>query len=891
LPDAALPLIRTKLHAPRRRRGVVERPRLRPRVDGDDQPALTLVSAPAGFGKTTVVAEWFADDPRTAWLSLDRRDDDPVVFWRYVVAALDTADPRAGAGAGALLGSGPVPVEAVVATLLNDVAALDDGVVLVLDDYHVIGSTAIHESVALLVEHLPPQLRLVLVTRADPPLPLAALRARGELHEVRAADLRFTVDEAASYLTGVMDLQLRQADVDLLGARTEGWIAALQLAALSMQGRDDVGAFIADFSGDDRFILDYLVGEVLQQQGDDVTTFLLETSVLQRLTGGLCDAVTGRADGRAMLERLERANLFLVPLDDRREWYRYHHLFADALRARLLDERGGAVAELHRRASDWWGDQGDPAEAVSHAMAAGDPERAAKWIELAAPAMRLARQESTLRAWLEALPAELFTDRPVLALSLVGARMATGDPAGTEPLLALAEASVGPGAESIAFDAEELATAPAQIAVYRAGLALLAGDVDGTVRHATDVLAVADPTDHYRRGAASALIGLAEWRTGAIEAARDRYVVAVESFRASGHLPDLLGCSVALADLQLAQGRLGDAEATYAAGLRLTAEHPGLRGAADVHVGLAEVLLEHHDLDAAAAHLDAAVALGEGAGLPQHAYRRRVVAALLHQARGELDAAAALLDEAEPVYDTDFSPDVRPIPALRARLQLAGGHVDAAARWAAGRGLAADDDLSYVSEFEHVTLARALVERGVAARDLQVLAEAEGLLDRLLVAADAGGRTGTAIEVLVLLTRARAAAGRSAEAGDLLADALGRAAPETHLRPFVDGGEDLGRLLRALAGPDAAGRLAEAALAARAGGAAPSRPVAGSIDGLSERELDVLRLLRSDLSGPDIARELHVSLNTFRTHTKNIYAKLGVNNRREAVSRATELRI
>ena len=418
--EPSVPLLATKLHAPRRRR-VVDRPRLRAPLDRGDHPALTLVSAPAGFGKTTLVAQWFADRPGSAWLSLDRRDNDPALFWTYVVAAIQSAIPDAGTTARVLLEAPQPSIEAALAALLNDLQAVADEVVLVLDDYHVVESGEIHEAVTFLVEHLPPHVHLVIATRADPPLPLAALRAGGDLFEIRAADLRFTSEEAAGYLQHAMDLALSPTELELLEARTEGWIAALQLAAISMQGRDDLAGFVADFAGDDRFILDYLVGEVLDRQSTEVRSFLLDTSVLGRLTGSLCDAVTDRTDGRAMLERLERANLFLVPLDDRRTWYRYHHLFADVLRARLMDEDPGRIAELHGRASDWCDANGDRAEAIAHAMAGDHVERAAELIERAAPLMRRRRQEATIRRWLEALPDAVFTDRPVLASTLAGA--------------------------------------------------------------------------------------------------------------------------------------------------------------------------------------------------------------------------------------------------------------------------------------------------------------------------------------------------------------------------------------------------------------------------------------------------------------------------------------
>jgi LuxR family maltose regulon positive regulatory protein len=389
-----LVLLETKFHARRRRGGVVARPRLDRRLDPARMPALTLVSAPAGFGKTTLLAEWLAGSAggtaRMAWVSLDGRDDDPWVFWTYVIAAARTAVPELGDGGTSLLEGSTSSTDAVVTALLNDLSALAGEVVVVLDDYHLVASTEIHEAVRFLVEHLPPNVHLVLAARADPPWPLAGLRARGELLELRAADLRFEAQEVVTYLNEAMGLTLTAEDVDVLEARTEGWIAALQLAALSMQGHDDVAGFIAGFAGDDRFILDYLVDEVLDRQPDDLRSFLLQTTILGRLSVSLCNAVIGRNDGKAILGALERSNLFLVPLDHRRVWYRYHHLFGDVLHARLLDEHPELVLELHRRASDWYEGHDDRPEAIRHAFAGKDFLRTADLVG-ASPCRRCAR--------------------------------------------------------------------------------------------------------------------------------------------------------------------------------------------------------------------------------------------------------------------------------------------------------------------------------------------------------------------------------------------------------------------------------------------------------------------------------------------------------------------
>lgn len=875
-------LLTTKLHPPRRRRALVARPRLGDLATRSGRPALTLVSAPAGFGKTTLVADWFAGERTTAWLSLDARDDDPEQFWTYVLAALATVTPDLSADTAALLQVGRAPLETVVATLINDLETASQDIVLVLDDYHVIHAPEIHDSVAFLLEHLPPQICLVIVTRADPPLPLASLRADGDLLEIRAADLRFTADEAAEYLNGAMELTLTTADVDVLEARTEGWIAALQLAALSMQGRDDPASFITEFAGDDRFILDYLADEVLERQTERIRDFLLDTSLLSRLTGPLCAAVTGQDDSKTILEELDRSNLFIVPLDDRRTWYRYHHLFGAVVRAKLLDERPDRVAELHRRASDWYAGNGEPREAIVHALAADEYGRAAKLIELAAPAMQRARQESQLRSWLEALPADLYDNRPVLAMALVGARMANGDVDGLGPLLEIVDSWLDRTDSPTVFDDVAYGRLPAMAAVHRAGLALLAGDTDGTIEHAQRVGDLVGADDHLQRGAASALLGLARWNLGDLDDARDRYIESIASFELGDYLPDVMGCSLALADIQLTQGRLHDAQRTFESALRHTADNPGLRGAADMHVGLSLLAVEHNDLETAADHLRASAELGEHMGLPQHPYRWRVAEARLHEADGNLDQALELLTEAKARYTTDYSPSVRPVAALQARIEIRRGDLDAGARWASEHGFSADDELSYVREFEHITLACVLLARG-SATDIQ---QATGLLERLLTGADDGNRVGSSIEILVLLALAQQTAGDRIGATARLRQALARAEPEGYVRSFLDLAPNVTGVLRQLGAID---RYVAQILGAGRSSPHRNRPRNGDPDQLSDREFDVLRLLRTDLSGPDVARELHVSLNTLRTHTKHIYTKLGATNRREAVTRAAQL--
>jgi len=804
------PILATKLYIPPPRPNVVLRPRLIARLNEGLHGRLTLISAPAGFGKTTLLSEWIAGRKwPVAWLSLDESDNDLSQFLTYLVAALQTIDNHMGAGMLSILQSPqPLPAELFLTSLINVVAEAPQQFILLLDDYHRIEARPIHNALTFLLDHLPPQMHLAIASRSDPPLPLARLRGQRRLTELRAADLRFTPDEAATFLNQMMGLDLSAADVAALESRTEGWIVGLQMAALSMQGRADTASFIRAFTGSHRFIIDYLVEEVLQRQPERVRDFLLQTSILDRLSGPLCDAVASQGDGREMLEALERGNLFVVPLDDQRQWYRYHHLFADMLQARLIKEQPDLAPVRHRRASEWYEQNGLPADAIRHALAAEDWERAARLVELAWPAMRKRRQEATMLGWVKALPDSLIRARPVLSVVCAWALLDGGELEAAEARLLSAEQWLGTAADGrerpqaaaptmVVVDDAQFRSLPASIANARAYRAQALDDIPGTVTYARQALEFLQEGDYYERGTTAALLGLAYWASGDLEAAYRSFADGLDSLQRGGGILIRIGGTVILAHIAVAQGRLHEAERIYEQALQLaTAQgEPALQGTAELYLGLAELHRERGDLDSARQHLLRGKALGEQASLPGYEYLWCVVQALITEAEGDLDGALDLLNQAERLFYRSPIPDVRPIAALKTRVLVARGRLAEALAWVRARGLSVDDDLSYLREYEHITLARVLIARYRRDRAESAIREAVGLLERLLQTAEAGERTGSAIEILAQLALAHAAQGDVSSALLPLSRALRLAEPEGYARIFVDEGAPMAELL------------------------------------------------------------------------------------------------
>ena len=903
-------LLATKLHIPRTRPGFVARPRLVDRLAQAHGGELTLVCGPAGFGKTALLADWARRSQRpVAWLSLDEADNDPARFWRHVAAALDTVRPGVAQHVAALLGGlQPTSFEAVVAALVNQLAAVTEEVVLVLDDYHLVQAPPVHASLGFLIDHPPPQLWLVVASRADPPLPLARLRARGQLTELRERDLRFTPQEASELLRTAVGPDLPEAAIAVLADRTEGWVAGLQLAALSLQGRGDIAAFVEGFSGSHRYVLDYLAEEVLDRQPDHLVRFLLETSVLERLCGPLCDAVTDRADSQQLLEEIERASLFLVPLDEVRDWWRYHQLFADLLRARLAREQPDRLPELHTSAAAWCQEHGLVEDAIRHALAAGDAAWAARLIEQDSDALLWRSEDATLRRWLQALPAELVRSRPRLCLAQAVAAITAVRLDAAASLLEDAERALAdcgdkpqePFEPSVGRATSLLANVPAAIALVRAMLARLRGDAERTTAFSQQALAQLGERD-WLRSFAEHYLAIADWLRGRLVEAEQALARLAAEQVAPGtrYLAPLYHN---LGQVQRARGHLGAALRTYEKGLAIAGQdgHPP-PPAGIAHVDIAEVNYERGELEAALDHATQGVALSRQLGWARQLAAGLAILAWIRHAQGDRAGAVATMREAEQVeLSSAVVGLLNPVPALRARLALAHGDIAEAARWVQERGLDADDEPDYPREREYLVLARVLLVQQAPQRAL-------GLLERLHAQAAAQGRTGSVIEVRALQALVLDASGDQVGALAALAEALTLGAPEGYLRVFVDEGPPMAGLFRQLlagrrqqrpAAADAIPReyLARLADAFEQAGL-PIRPstsrggvvVAGLVEPLTARELEVLQLLAAGASNRAIAQQLVVTLETVKKHLSHIFDKLEAANRTQAVTRARQL--
>ncbi len=920
-------LLQTKLYLPPLRPNLVPRPHLIERLDQSLQPGhrLTLISAPAGFGKTTLIAEWLgaltavADDrsqirnPRSeipyqsAWLSLDEGESDLARFLTYLIAAfnrLGGTETTIGRGAlGILQSPQPPSTEAIITSLINDIAAVPGPIILVLDDYHVVDAPPVDDALIYLLEHLPPQLHLVIVTREDPHLPLARLRARGQLAELRAADLCFTFAEAVQFLNQVMGLNLTGEAVAALETRTEGWIAGLKLAAISMQGREDAGGFIKSFTGSHSFILDYLIEDVLEQQPGNIQSFLLQTAVLDRMTGPLCDALTGREGGQATLEKLEQINLFVIPLDEERHWYRYHQLFSDLLRLRLRQTQRDQIPLLNCRASEWHEQNGQPDEAIKYALRAEDFEGAAGQIERTAESVRARGGDMKLGRWLESLPDELLFARPQLCIYYAWYLLASGKQDEAEGALRAAESGLetGPDLTSENLRAEERGPGHmalrGRIAATRAFAAFYRGDIDEIILYARQALQFLPQQDLSWRGTALNIMGdIYDFRGETADAYRFR-LEAVEMSQRAGNIYVRLITNAKLAIILRNQGRLKRAVEICEEQQRFAVDS-GM-DQTDVSGWLlaiwGEVLAELNDLDGAISKATKGVELTEcGGDLAMLAWSYLCLIRVLFSA-GDLAGAGEIVQKLE---ETDRKSDVPPwimvqIAAWQARIWLARGRLDAASRWATERELGVEGEFDYLQELAYIVLARILIDQGK-------LEQAIDLLERLLLSTEQRGRVSRTIEILTLQAVAFQAANDRDRAMARMERALALAEPGGFVRVFVDEGRPISRLLHEMTvrgiAPDYVVGLMAAFTFSDTRPDRSSRthsPIHDSqsklVEPLSERELEVLGLIAKGLTNQEIASRLFLSLNTVKAHTRNIYAKLDVHNRTQAVAKARTL--
>ena len=898
-------LLATKLQVPRSRPGLVTRRRLADQLEEGLNRGLVLVAAPAGYGKSVLLSEWVRGMAQpVAWLSLDGGDNDPVRFWRHVLAALDVVRPGMAERLGPLAGPpAPLAYDALVSALINDVVA-DPGlpdVLLVLDDYHLISSDTLQASVRFLLAHRPPQLRIVLASRSDPPLGLARYRGRGELAEVRAADLRFNVDEAAELLRQVSaDLDLPSAAA--LAERTEGWAVGLQLAALSLRTQPDVARFVAAFTGSHRYVLDYLTEEVLGRQREDLRNFLLETSVLERLNGSLCHAVTGRDDSQELLEEVDRSGLFVVQLDDVRGWWRYHHLFADLLRTRLEQDPEHA-RRLHRNAVRWYEQHGLPDPAIRHALAAGELEWAARLVEEHFDTVfNLRGEQATIQSWLPALPEDLVRSRPRLLLAQAQMASMRGDLQAMEPLLDAAERVIGradeePFEPSTGPEGSLLVNARAMLALQRSYAAQLRGDAAATAALTREAMEHLGENELMLSSAIQGFLATAEWLHGRLDAAGEAFEASIGWWRREGQVTTTAWGYYCLARLRRGQGRLDAAAATCERALE-AAGQPGqpLRPAAGpALVGLGQVAYQRGDLDGALEYVNRGITLCRQFVHTPPLAAGLVTLAWIRQASGDRRAARDAMAEAES-FAAGPAGLLNPVPAQRARLLLAQGDVTSAARWADECGLGPGDPPDYPREPGHLVLARLLL-----AQDHPDLAAA--LLDRLDTAAAAQNRAGSLIEIRAIRAMARYARGDEAGATAALTAALEIGCPQGYVRVFADEGPAmaavLGRLIAAQRGDQQAARIPLACLArlqrafdggrAAGGGPAADSRTPRLIEQLTGRELEVLAMLAAGRSNQSIASHLVISLDTVKKHVSHLLGKLGAANRTEAVARGREL--
>ena len=886
-------LLKTKFYVPSIRSNQIARPRLSDLINVGMNHALILVSAPAGYGKTTLVSSWLKEkEIPSAWLSLDGGDNDPIRFLQYLLAALVPIAPNIEDDIlGMLQGIQPAQFENVINLLANELASFSDPFVLVLDDLHVLHSETVLKMISYLLEHIPPQMHLAILTRTDPPVPLARLRARNQLLDIRADQLRFTQDEIAAFLNDAMGLCLSASDLSAMEKRTEGWVASLQLAALSMQGSQDIHAFVSAFTGSHHYVMDYLVEEVLKLQPKKVSNFLLQTSILDRLCGPLCEAVVetdGAAslDGQAMLESLEEMNLFTIPLDDERHWYRYHHLFSDVLRKRLEHQSRQLLPELHRRASQWYEKNGLISESIQQAITAGDQDRAAHLIEDHGCFLLMSGEVATLLGWTDAIDFQSEA-RPWLAIQKAWALALSGDLERVEPMLKVPETLLAPLERT-----DEIRTMQGTIAAARAQCANSQGKMHLAAeyaRQALELLPDCSSISRSIRSVATSVLGDASWFNGDVEEAKRAYTEAVRIGREANNLHMVIIASSSIADILVVQGQLHRAADIYTQCLQMAVRPDGQRSplAANIFASMAKLFYEWNRLDDADQYTHQCIDLSRqwgDIGMQAYALATR---ARLEQARGHPGQAEEAIREAERLIgENPVSPHLfTQLKSILARVWLAQGNLDKPSLHIQERGIKFKDEIPYHREIDYDLLLRLLLAQDDYPAAIH-------LSSRFLQQAEKTGQVDLIIEALILHALALQGNKENEQALEVLEKALTLAQPEGYVRSFLDKGEAMTRLLCQIQSRKSGGSYAAVLLSQISQTSSMIQPSMQLLaEPLTRREVEVLKLIKAGWSNQDIAGQLVISLATVKRHISNIYTKLGVESRTQAVAIGKELKI